>query len=65
MQTTEEVRRIYGLSPFAVLNEEADNVIMLLNYLVEKAENNESGATDYANHAPKASTRKNDGFWDF
>lgn len=63
MQTTDELRRIYGLSPFAILNEEADNVIMLLNYLVEKTEAKESGAAEYANNAPKAA--KNDGFWDF
>ena len=38
MDTTEQQARIYGTTPFNVLEQEADNVIMVINYLIEKAE---------------------------
>ena len=48
------------MSPFAVLEQDAETVIAVLNYLIEKAESKQgtkSGTSD--------PTQKNDGFWNF
>lgn len=38
MEITESVARCYSITPFAVLKEDAEDVIDVLNYLVEKNE---------------------------
>lgn len=43
MDFTTEISKIYGLSPFDVLKQDKDHVIMLINYYLEKGEmNNET-----------------------
>lgn len=61
MDLTAEIAKIYNTTPFDVLEREADHVIMVINYVVEKSED----SPKKANNKPKASSRKNDGFWDF
>ena len=38
MQITDAVARGYNISPFAVLNEDAENVIRVVNFMNEKRE---------------------------
>lgn len=38
MDFTAEVGKIYNVTPFEVLKQDKDEVIMLINYMVEKAE---------------------------
>lgn len=55
MSVTESVAKYCGVSIFAVLNEEAENVIDVINYLMEKSETQpkkprpESGAASVRN----------------
>lgn len=61
MDTTAQLARIYGTTPFNVLEQEADNVIMVINYLIEKAEKKPAKPK----RENKPISNKNDGFWDF
>lgn len=38
MDFTVEISKAFGLSPFHVLNQDKDNVIMMINYYIEKGE---------------------------
>jgi hypothetical protein len=53
----------HNLSPFAILNEDKDRVIMLINYFIEKG----SKETPKRSAAKSAETKQSryDGFWDF
>jgi hypothetical protein len=59
METTEHIAKHCAVSPFSVLNENADHVIMMINYIIERGDKQAAEKP-----APKA-TRKDDGFWDF
>lgn len=63
METTEHVARNSGVSIFAVMDENAERVIMVINYMIEKAENAEKPAREKTQ--PKKVGRADDGFWDF
>jgi hypothetical protein len=52
-----------GLSPFAVLDQDKDRVIMLINYFIEKGDKEQPKATVAKNATVKSS--RYDGFWDF
>lgn len=52
-----------GLSPFSVMDEDKDRVIMLINYFIEKGEKEPTKQAVAKNATAKAS--RNDGFWDF
>lgn len=62
MDFTVELSKLFNLSPFEVLKQDKDEVIMLINYFIEKGD-----TTNYV--APKevtnAKTSASDGFWDF
>lgn len=53
----------HSLSPFTILNEDKDRVIMLINYFIEKG----SKETPKQDVAKSATTKRSryDGFWDF
>lgn len=53
----------HNLSPFAIMEEDKDRVIMLINYFVEKG-NKVVPKTVSAKNAPTKKSRY-DGFWDF
>lgn len=61
MDITDQIARAYGATPFDVLTQEADHVIMLINYLTEKADSEPVKAERTVRHK----SNKNDGFWDF
>lgn len=63
MATTEYLARMYGTTPFDVMNQDAEHVIMVINYLLEKAEK-PSGA-DALQNERKTEKRQKDNFWDF
>lgn len=58
MDFTVEVGKTFNLSPFNVLQQDKDDVIMLINYFIEKGEIEDESEDD------EPST-KYDGFWDF
>lgn len=58
MDFTLELCKAYNLSPFVVMKQDKDEVIMLINYFVEKGQNG-------TNEIPKQPAKKDDGFWDF
>jgi hypothetical protein len=41
MEFTAEVSRAFNISPFSVFEQNADDVIMLINYFIEKSETGE------------------------
>lgn len=57
MDFTLEIAKSYSISPFDVMKQDKDEVIMLLNYFIEKSE-----ATEIKHIINKP--LKNDGFWD-
>lgn len=57
MDFTVELSKTFGLSPFSILQQDKDDVIMLINYFVEKG----TGEEKKEENKPM----KNDGFWDF
>lgn len=63
MATTEHLARLYGTTPFEVLNQDAEHVIMLINYLLEKGE--KSPDANAGGNGHKAQKRPKDNFWDF
>ena len=52
-----------GLSPFAVMEEDKDRVIMLINYYIEKAE--KPNETKQTAMKQKNIPRRYDDFWNF
>lgn len=52
-----------GLSPFDVLAQDKDRVIMLINYFIEKGDKEQPQQVVAKNATAKSS--RNDGFWDF
>lgn len=59
MDFTYELSRSFNLSPFEILNQDKDQVIMMINYFSDKPieENYQSETTK--------PLKQNDGFWDF
>lgn len=53
MEISEGIARSYGISIFDVLNENADNVIAVINHLIEKADNEKPQSK------PRTQTTKN------
>ena len=43
MEFTAEVSRAFNISPFSVFEQNADDVILLINYFIEKGEISDSG----------------------
>lgn len=60
MDISATVAKHCGVSIFSILEERADNVIDVINYLIEKSER-----TDTNKESRQVVSRKNDGFWDF
>lgn len=52
-----------GLSPFSVMEQDKDRVIMLINYFIEKGDKEQPRET--AANTATVKSHKNDGFWDF
>jgi len=61
MDVTYSIAAQHNISPFAVMNEDKDRVIMVINYIIEKGEK----AAPAAETPKKVQSRRNDGFWDF
>ena len=61
MDTTEQLSKLYGTTPFFVMEQDAEHVIMVLNYLIEKADKQPSKAQT----ANKPHAKQKDNFWDF
>ena len=54
----------HNISPFVVMDQDKDRVIMLINYFVEKGE--QKPQTEYAAKSATTTKQRNyDGFWDF
>lgn len=53
-----------GLSPFSVMEQDKDRVIMLINYFIEKGDKEQPRA-DIRENRTTAKSRQYDGFWDF
>lgn len=53
-----------GLSPFDVLAQDKDRVIMLINYFIEKGDR-EPNKADVRKNRTAAKSNRYDGFWDF
>ena len=60
MDISATVAQYCGVSIFSILEERADNVIDVINYLIEKADNTDTNSTEQT-----VVSHKNDGFWDF
>lgn len=58
LKTTITIAGNYNVTPFEIMAQDADEVIMLINYMIEL------GRTAPKTEAPTAKVR-NDGFWDF
>ena len=60
MENTVTLARVFSMSPFEIMAQDSDDVIMLINYYIEKSdEAPEAGAAD------SRRSGKHDGFWDF
>lgn len=59
MDFTIHVSQSFGLSPFEVLKQDKDDVIMLINYYVEKGDMNNEPET-YANTRKHTQTHNNE-----
>lgn len=59
METTVTLARSFGVSPFAIMAEDTDDVIFCINYFLAKG--NEAGG----NVQHKAAGGQKDRFWDF
>lgn len=46
MEFTFELARLYGISPFEILKEETELVIMSINYIYEKSEREDYGTVE-------------------
>lgn len=60
MDFTFELSKMFNVLPFEILKQDKDEVIMLINYLIEKGETEEL--------TPEAISKENkhkDAFWDF
>lgn len=60
MELTFSAAQACNVSPFVVLEQDAETVIMVLNYLIEKADSKQGTKSSTSNPI-----QKNDGFWDF
>lgn len=60
MDFTCEVSKAFNLSPFDVLSQDKDKVIMLINYFIEKGETSGKPV-----NTKKVISKKDDGFWNF
>ena len=61
MDITEQLSKIYNVSPFDVLDRDAEHVIMVINYVLEKS----NDAPKNANTNIKPKQKHKDDFWDF
>ena len=61
MDTTESLSKVYNTTPFDIMVQDAEHVIMVINYLVDKAD---EMPDDAENHESKPKKQK-DSFWDF
>lgn len=61
MDVTYAIAAQQNITPFALMNEDKDRVIMVINYLTEKGDK----AAPAAETPKKAQSGNYDGFWDF
>ena len=43
MDFTAELSKLYNVTPFEILKQDKDNVIMLINYFIEKGQTKDDG----------------------
>ena len=58
MKTTITLAGNYGVTPFVLFDQDTDEMIMFLNYLLETGK-------DSQKEKPRTASRHDDGFWDF
>ena len=61
MDITDQIATHYGTTPFNVLTQDAEHVIMVINYLLEKSQSEPVKTKP----VERTISNKNDGFWDF
>ena len=62
MDFTVELSKVYNVTPFEIFKQDKDNVIMLINYFIEKGQTEDG--TQHTAHKSGASERENDRqFW--
>lgn len=64
MESTCTLARSFGVTPFEIMAQDTDEVLMVLAFYAEKAEDMPDDVqTERPAKAPRSG--KNDGFWDF
>lgn len=63
METTEHIARIYSANLFDLLERDAEHVIMVINYMLEKIEKEPDTAKPRNEAKPKP--KQKDTFWNF
>lgn len=53
LATTDTIARSYNVTPFEIMAQDCDEVILLINYLLQKAENAPPSPTTPANNDKK------------
>lgn len=61
MDITDQIARLYGTTPFDVMERKAEDVIRLINYVLEKY----SDASSNGNADATPVKKQKDSFWDF
>lgn len=61
MDTTDSLSKAYNTTPFEIMVQDAEHVIMVINYLVDKSD---EVPDDAKNHESKPKKQK-DSFWEF
>jgi hypothetical protein len=65
LTTTDNLARSYNVTPFEIMAQDCDEVILLINYLLKKAENAPASSTTPANEKQyiKVNDRTATGGW--
>lgn len=58
MKTTVTIAGNYGLTPFALFDQDVDEMVMFLNFLIETGKDSKKENT-------RVTSKTKDGFWDF
>lgn len=63
MATTVNLARTFGVTPFEIMAQDCDEVIMLINHFLQKAENEPAAAAGNGQQMVKVDDRTATGGW--